>query len=156
MTSQTHRRHFAWLALALSTVAIAQLGSLVTQGLSSPAHAQDITETDVANYAQTVLSIEDLRIVAYGAANDVLVAAGLEEGILETRLSCANNKMSDMPDVPKADRVSLRTVLVEFCNEASEIATANNLTSQQFNEITAAQKADPAIAGQIQAAMSEL
>lgn len=155
MTSH-HRHRFAWLALALSTVAIAQAGSLITQSFSSPAHAQDITDTDVANYAQTVLSIEDLRLVAYGAANDVLVAAGLEDGILETRLSCANHRMSDMPDLPKADKVSVRTVLVEFCNEASAIAADNNLTSQQFSDITAAQKDDPALAEQIQAAMSGL
>lgn len=152
-----HRhRHFAWLAIALSTLAFTQLGALVTQGLVSPALAQEITETDVANYAQTVLSIEDLRIAAYGAANDVLVAAGSEEGILSTTLSCAANRMSDMPDLPKADRVSLHAVLVEFCNEASEIATANNLTPRQFNEITAAHRDDPAIAEQIQAVMSEL
>lgn len=155
MTFKTHR-HFAWIAVAVGALAFTQVGSLITQGLLSPARAQEITETEVANYANAVFDIEVLRIAAFDAADQALVAAGSEIGVAGTPLSCTASEISDMPDMPKPDQVSLRTVLVEFCNEASEAVEANSLTTSEFNAITAAHKEDPALAERIQAVIGDL
>lgn len=155
MAFKTHR-HLAWLAIAVGTLTFTQFGAVITQALFSPAHAQEITETDVANYANAVFDIEVLRIAAYDAADQTLITAGSEVGVSETPLSCTASDMSDMPDMAKPDQVSLRTVLVEFCNEASDAVRANSLTPQEFNAITAAHQADPALAEQIQAVLSDL
>lgn len=155
MTFKIHR-HFAWLAVAVGALAFTQVGSLITQGLLSPARAQEITETEVANYANAVFDIEVLRIVAFDAADEALVAAGSETGVAATPLSCTASDIADMPDMPKPDQVSLRTILVEFCNEASDAVKANSLTIDKFNAITAAHKEDPALTEQIQAMLGDL
>ncbi|MGC1307288.1 MAG: DUF4168 domain-containing protein [Phormidesmis sp.] len=153
MAFQTYRFNRTGLALALAALTLTQLGLLTHQNV---AQAQAFTDDDVANYASAVFDIEVRRQEAYTTASDILVAAGSETDILEMTLSCQQTRMSDMPDIPRADRVDLRTVLVEYCNDASQLAEANDLTPDRFNSITAAHQGDPELAERIQTAISEL
>lgn len=155
----THFYPFHRIGVALSLSALT-LGFVIAPkiipGLTPPALAQAILDEEVTNYAKAVSEIEPLRLTAYETANDILVAAGIESGILETPLKCTATDLSDMPDVPRPKRVDLRTTLVNFCNEASQIAEAHDLTPLRFNSITAAHQEDADLAARIQKAVSDL
>ncbi|MGB3296814.1 MAG: DUF4168 domain-containing protein [Phormidesmis sp.] len=145
----------------LSAVSFTQLGNLLSTGRLSEimpaAYAQTTTDEDVTNYARAVSAIETQRQLAYESASDVLTAAGSEKSVLETPLSCQAHRLKDMPSsLSKSERVSLLTVLVDFCRQARATAETNNLTPQRFNSITTAQKEDPELAKRIKTAISEL
>ncbi len=156
MTLKVHRRR-AWLILALGALTCTQIGLMLAPRQLSPAYAQAYTEDDVANYARAIAGIEPRRQEAYAAASDVLASTNDSElDILDTPLKCTATRLSDMPDVPRASRVELRTVLVDFCNDASAIAEENDLTAKRFNDITQAHRADPELTTRIQAAIAAL
>jgi hypothetical protein len=164
MTVKNRRYHRAWLVIAPTVLLSALMFSAHAQSTpdskpdSTPDAAEEaFSDADVANYASTVVAIEEKRLVAYETASDVLAAAGDEKGLLETQLSCEAHKLSDMPDnLSKSEKVDLLTVLVEFCEEARTTAEANDLTPTQFNSITAAHPEDPELTKRIQAAIGEL
>ncbi|MGB3295325.1 MAG: DUF4168 domain-containing protein [Phormidesmis sp.] len=157
MTLKTHRRQRTWLMIVLGALTCTQIGFMLAQQPLPSAYAQSYTEDDVTNYARAVAGIEPRRQEAYGAANDILASAnGGELSILDAPLKCTATRMSDMPDVPRASRVDLRTVLVDFCNDASAIAEENDLTAKRFNDITQAHRQDPELAARIQAAIAAL
>ncbi len=156
MLLRKYRAHRAKLAIALSALTIAQLSLLLTSKQTLPAYAQALTDEDIASYARAVIDIEATRIAAYSEASDILTAANSELSILDIPLGCVRNRLSDMPDIPKADRTELRTVLVNFCNEASQLAEESNLTPQRFNSITEMHREDPEVAARIQAAIGDL
>ncbi len=165
MTLKNNRYRRILLASAsgafLSALTLTPLGSLLSTGhishIMPAAHAQTITDEDVTNYARAVSAIEGQRKVAYETASDILAAASSEADILETPLSCQAHQLKDMPDgLSKSERVSLLTVLVDFCRQARSTAEVNDLTPQRFNSITAAQKEDSELAQRIKTAISEL
>ncbi len=143
-------------AIALSAFAASQLILFLASRQTLPAYAQALTDEDIASYAQAIAAIESVRINAYSAASDILTTANSELSLLDTPLSCTLNRLSDMPDIPRSARVELRTVLVTFCNEASQLAEENDLTPQRFNAITEMHREDPEIAARIQSAISDL
>jgi len=168
MTVNSYRYRCAVLSVAgLGAIALTQtsflsdflnLGAAASRPLSlmPVAYAQEFTDDDVINYANTVVSIEAQRIADYETASDILAASGGEVDILEAQLSCQAHKLSDMPDIPRASRVDLQAVLVEFCEGSRLSAESNDLTAKRFNSMTAAHRADPALAERIQGAISEL
>ena len=165
MTLKNQRYRRTLLAVAsgtlLSALALTPLGSLLNTGHLSKivpaAHAQAVTDEDVSNYARAIAAIEGQRKTAYAAASDVLAAATNQADISETPLSCQAHQLKDMPKaLSKSERVSLLTVLVNFCREARSTAAANNLTPEQFNSITAAQQEDTELASRIKTAISKL
>ena len=152
-----NNRGFNWFGLAIASAAsFAQIILWMASGHIPAAYAQSFNDDEVASYARAIFDIEAKRVVAYETASDILAAADSELSILETPLSCANSRLSDMPDLERADRVDLRTVLVTFCNEASQIAEDNDLTPKTFNAITAAHREDEDLAARIQEAISNL
>ena len=143
-----------WLSIALGSLSAVQLSASVLP--SSPAQAQEAaltTEAEVTNYANTVSAIEPLRLAAYEAASDVLVDANSEISLEDTPMSCLSSDIADMPEADKAVKVSLQDVLVEYCNQAIDVAEANGLTPERFNSITTAHRADGELAKRIQTAM---
>ncbi|MEM6448771.1 MAG: DUF4168 domain-containing protein [Cyanobacteria bacterium P01_D01_bin.105] len=140
-------RHRALVAIALTAFTLTQV---------SRAYAQNFTDTEIANYARAAVEIEAARQATYEEASDILAAADGNTSILETRLGCNATRMSDMPDLSRPDKIDVRTVLVNFCNSAREIADAHALTTQQFNQITAAHRDDSALAERIQAEIAGL
>lgn len=156
MTMNPRRYSRAWLAIALGALTFTQLGTLFASNTVPAAYAQAVTDEDVANYARAVFDIESSRLEAYETASDILVSADSELDILETPLSCTGAKLSNMPDIPRPDRVDLLNVLVNFCNEASQFAEANDLTPKRFNAITEAHREDADLAERIQTEMSSI
>ncbi|MEL6488893.1 MAG: DUF4168 domain-containing protein [Cyanobacteria bacterium J06621_3] len=142
-----------WFALALGAFTCAQLAVFVSGRRIPAAYAQSYTDDDVSNYAQAVIAIEAKRKVAFEEASNIMASADSELDILETPLSCTSNRMADMPDITRASKIELRTVLVTFCNEASTLAEDNGLTPQRFNKITQAHRDDSELAERIKAAM---
>ena len=144
-------RHRTLIAIAFATFAVAP--ALIQVRV---AYAQDFTDTDVANYARAVFEIEAVRQATYEAASDILAAADSEVSILETRLSCNATRMSDMPDIPRPDKVDLQRALVNFCNSAIEIADSRALTPSRFNRLTEAHRDDSELAERIRAEIAGL
>lgn len=144
-----------WLAIALGAFCSVQLSAAM---LRSPAQAQEApltTDTDVANYANTVVAIEPLREAAYEEASDVLAAANSEVSLVDNPLSCLTSEVEDMPEVAEEDQVALQRILVSYCNTAAEIADENALTPQRFNSITANHQEDTELAQRIRAAIAD-
>ncbi len=157
MTGKNRRYYRAWLVIAPGALLSAFLMFSVHAQSPSDATAESPSEADIASYASAVVEIEEARLAAYESASDILLAAGDEEGLLKTKLSCQAHKLSDMPeDLSKSEKIDLLTVLVEFCEGARAIAEENDLTPEQFNSITAAHQEDPELTKQIQAAIGKL
>lgn len=143
-------RYWGLVAIALTTVTSFSFAQRL-------AHAQaDFSDTDIANYVRAVAEIEEVRLAAYESASDVLAAADSEADIIDTTLSCGATRMSDMPEMSRSERVALRTILVDFCNEASEIADSHALTASVFNQITQAHREDEELSSRIQAEIAVL
>ena len=148
-----YKRYLLWSAIALGSFGSLQLSALL---MRTPAQAQEAslpTEEEIASYANAVSSIEPLRQAAYGSASDALVAANSELSLESTSLSCLDSELSDLSEADAEVRLSLQSILVEFCNEAGGIAAENGLTPQRFNEITNAQRGDRDLAQDIRAAI---
>jgi hypothetical protein len=168
MSAPRRYYRYAYIAATVGAIAIAPL--VLPLGLQTlpiaPAYgqsgttqitpAEDISDDDIASYASAAVAIEEKRTAALEAATDILATADSEADIADVPLSCTASKIADMPDISKSDRVDLRTVLVDFCNEASLIVEENNLTATQFNAITAAHRDDDEVTKRIQAAIKEL
>lgn len=150
------RRSAGWIALALSSLVFTQLAWSVVSPHILPVQAQTITDDDVANYARAAFDIEQIRLDARDAASDVLASDENAVDILEVSLSCQSARLRDMPDISRAGRVDLQSVLVSFCSEAKAIAEENDLTPKRFNSITAEHREDADLAERIKAAIKEL
>ena len=156
-SNQTRSKHRlgAWLAIALGSLCVVQLAATIAQ---SPARAQEstrFTDENVTAYASTVATIEPLREAAYAAASDALVSAGSDVSLIDNPLRCFNSEVSDMPGTDETVQLELLSILVNYCNEAKDIAEDNGLTPQMFNTMTEAHRADSDLAGRIRAAISD-
>ena len=154
-TERKHRFHIIWLPIAIGSIFSIQLSAAFWR---SPARAQaeaTATQEEIASYASTVSAIEPLRLAAYEAASDALVAANSEVSLVDSQLSCLSSNIDDMPDTDAETQAELQRILVNYCNAASEEADANGLTPQRFNEITAAHRDDSKLAQSIRAAISD-
>ena len=142
-----------WFAIAFGSLCAVQFAAMMAR---SPVQAQEstrFTEENVADYANTVAAIEPLRVAAYGAASDALVNAGSEVSLIDNPLRCTNSEVSDMPGTDETVQVELLTILVNYCNDAKDIAEENGLTPQMFNTMTEAHREDSELASRIRAAI---
>lgn len=137
-----------WSFIAIAALVLTQ-GALFISKSVPAAYAQAVTDDDVINYARAIVDIETQRLSAYEEASNLLSSVDSELSILEIPLSCASASLSDMPDMPRADRVDLRTILVTFCNNAKEIADVNGLTPKRFNSITESHREDAELEARI-------
>ena len=160
-TERKHRPYILWLPIAIGSIFSIQLSAAFWR---SPARAQTedteqaeatATKEEITSYASTVSAIEPLRLAAYEAASDALVAANSEVNLVDSQLSCLSSSLEDMPETDAKTQVELQRILVNYCNAASEEANANGLTPQRFNEITAAHRSDRKLAQSIRAAISD-
>jgi Domain of unknown function (DUF4168) len=108
----------------------------------SAAYAQSISNTDVQQYARSVLAIEPLRQAAYEQIKSI---SGNVPSIECHRPSSLNA----LPD-------NVRQIAANYCNQAIAIVEGNNLTISRFNEIRVAQDADSSLLNRIQQAIMEL
>jgi Domain of unknown function (DUF4168) len=108
----------------------------------SAAYAQSISDTDVQQYARSVLAIEPLRQSAYEKIKSI---SGSVPPIECHRPSSLN----DLPD-------NVRQIAANYCNQAIAIVEGNSLTISRFNAIRVAQDSDSALLNRIQQAIVNL
>ena len=160
-----HRLPFTNLGRrAAVAAAVASLSLLVGAGAQLPtatgdvtlgaAWAQDsnISEEDVIAYATSILEMDAPRNEALNQIRTLLTGTGQDLASID--MSCTGT--ANLNQLPRNLRNSVRTIVVNYCNRASDIVKANGLRPQEFNAITAAYPQDPALAEQIRAAMVEL
>jgi uncharacterized protein (DUF3084 family) len=103
----------------------------------------EITQTDIKNYAKTVLKIESQRKIAYQKIEKIM-------GDRPPEIVC------DRPDSLKKLPTDAQKVAVEFCNYSKKIAQESGLTSSQFNQMTEKAQKDETLKKQIQNAMIQV
>lgn len=102
-------------------------GSLIaTLGLNAKANAQipPVNNTEITNYAQSVLTMEPKRQQAFDKIKKII---GRKE---IPKIVC--NDPSSINDLPK----EARELAVNYCNDSQNIVSENNLTLDRFNQIT--------------------
>jgi Domain of unknown function (DUF4168) len=110
----------------------------------SKVYAQSVSDQEVQSYAQSVLAIEPIRLMAYDkikqmtGSDDVPVVA------------C--HRPSSLSDLPE----NIRDVAIDYCNQAIAIVERNNLTITRFNQITVAHQSDRDLSNRIQQAINQL
>ena len=93
--------------------------------LNSSASAQNLTPEELTNYARSVLDIEPLRQQYY---NEIKQQIAPGESVPE--IIC--NKPDSLNELPG----EMSDTAVKYCEQSIEIVESNNLTIQQFNDIT--------------------
>jgi hypothetical protein len=108
----------------------------------STAYAQAaITDSEIQSYARSVLQIEPIRQAAY---DGIKRASGAEVPPILCHRPSSLNSLDP----------NIRSIAIDYCNQAIAIVESNNLTITRFNEITVAHKSDAGLAGRIQQAMA--
>lgn len=137
------------LVSALSATGLAwgwapQWQSAAGLSFDSAAYAQSgVSESEIQNYARSVLQIEPYRLAAY---DDIKRATGTE---VPPILCHRPSSLSSLDP-------SIRQTAIDYCNQAIAIVERNSLTITRFNEITVAHQSNPGLASQIQGAMAAI
>jgi len=115
---------------------------------SSLAFAQtpppEITNTEILNYARSVLAIEPIRQVAYDEIKRILGSRQVPP------IACHRRQRLNNLDG------SIRQIAITYCNRAIQIVESNNLTINRFNVITVQMHDDSALASQIREQLLQL
>ena len=155
--AKPHRRLALATAVCLSLLAGGTGIELPFQGSTVPlgsAWAQDsgVTAEEVTSYAASVLQMDSPRNEAFSQIKTLLTGTSYDVASID--MSCTGT--DSLNQLPRNLRNSVRTVVVNYCNQASTIVQSNGLTVRRFNAITAAHPQDPALADQIRTAMVQL
>ncbi|HAC64682.1 MAG TPA: hypothetical protein DCF68_14395 [Cyanothece sp. UBA12306] len=137
------------LTRSLMAGLLAVIGILHGCNIGSKISGQDsslkseITDSDVTNYAKTVLKIESKRQIAYQEIEKII-------GNSPPEIACDRpNSLKQLPN--KAQKIA-----VDFCNNSKEIAQKSGLTSNKFNVMTQQAQGDENFKKRIQNAMIEV
>ncbi|MGL5508989.1 MAG: DUF4168 domain-containing protein, partial [Microcoleaceae cyanobacterium] len=116
-----------------------------SSGLSweNTAQAQDFSDQEVTDYARAVLAMEPRRKEAYEEIK------GISGGSVPPVVCSETRGINDL-------NRNIRTIAVNYCDQAKKIIESHNLTVARFNAITLAQKGNPAIKARIQAELVRL
>ncbi len=124
----------------------------IALGTAAWARDLNVSPEEIMGYARSVLEMEGPRTEAYNEIREIL--NGTNYDINSIDLTCtATNRLNQLP---RNLRGNVRTIIVNYCNQASEIVQANGLRNDRFDAITAAYPEDPALAEQIRTAMVQL
>lgn len=155
-----HRRNLV-LAAAIASLTVLSGGAgvsiptamgNVTLGAAAQAQGSSISSDDITGYAASVLEMEAPRNEALSQIKTLLT--GTSHDISSIDLSCKGT--ANLNQLPRSLRGDIRTIIVNYCNQARTIVQSNGITAEDFNRITAAYPQDPALAEQIRAAMIQL
>jgi hypothetical protein len=92
------------------------------------ANPLNLTPDQLRSYAQSLLQIEPLRQQYYESIKQELQQS--EPGQAVPAITCSDrNSLNDLPR-------PIRGTAVEYCEKSIEIVEANNLTIEEFNDIT--------------------
>ena len=126
----------------------------------SAAHAQVSGQgapsiENIERYALSVLQIDGPRNEAYTEIKNILIEADVGGNRSDLALSCGSNRIisQNLSRLPRNVRPNVRSIIVNFCNQAREIVEGNGLSVRQFNNITDLHRGDPALADRIREQM---
>jgi hypothetical protein len=141
------------LSAALSGVSLPPVAGHVSWAWGV-AQAQDnsVSREDIDSYAASVLEMDPYRTEAYTQIKNLL--SGIDHDMSAVDMSCSGT--ANLSQLPRSVRSEVRSIIVNYCNQASRIVQRNGLTVQQFNEITAAYPQDPGLAEQIRTALIQI
>jgi hypothetical protein len=152
------------LAIALAFSSLSLLASTMVTPLSldgihylplpSLAWAQtlQVSPAEVMNYARSVLQMDSPRTQTYNQIKTLLTGANYDVNAIDMRCTATAN----LNQLPRRIRQQVRTLIVDYCNQASDIVRTNGLKVEQFNAITAAYPQDQTLAEQIRTALMQL
>ncbi len=157
--SKPHHRLTVAIAAAGLTVFASGLGVRIPSPgsgviLGAAAWAQDsgIDPEIIMGYAASVIEMDSPRNEAYSQIKTLLTGTGYDSSTID--MSCTDT--ASLNQLPRNVRSDVRTIVIDYCNQASAIVQANGLTVRQFNTITTTYPQDPALAEQIRTAMVQL
>lgn len=154
-----HRRTALAAAIASLTVLAGGAGisiptatGNVTLGSAAWAQNSSVSSEEITAYAASILEMEAPRNEALSQIKTLLT--GTSYDISSIDLSCTGT--ANLNQLPRNLRGDIRTIIVNYCNRASDIVETHRLPRQRFNQITATYPQDQALAEQIRAAMIQL
>lgn len=124
----------------------------VTLGAAAQAQGSSVSSEEVTAYAASILEMEAPRNEALSQIKTLLT--GTSHDISSIDMSCTGT--ANLNQLPRNLRGDIRTIIVNYCNRASEIVQSHGLPGRLFNRITATYPQDQALAEQIRAAMIQL
>lgn len=98
---------------------------------SSAAYAQNVSETEVTNYARAVLSMEPVRQKAFNQIKKMIGSGDVP--------SIVCHKPETLDALPS----NARQLAVNYCIQSEQIVKINGLTTGRFNAITVNMQNDP-------------
>lgn len=104
--------------------------------LSNSAYAQDVSKSELANYAKAVLAMEPLRLSAY---DEIKKIVGSVPGIV-----C--NQQQSLRGLPK----NAQGIAANYCNQSKKIVESNDLTISRFNSLTVQIQSDSDLQKKVQ------
>jgi hypothetical protein len=116
------------------------------------AQDNDISSGEITSYAASVLEMDPYRTQAYDAIKNLL--SGIDHDMSAVDMSCTGT--ANLNQLPRNVRGEVRSIIVNYCNQASQIVESNGLTVRRFNTITAAYPQDPGLAEQIRTALIQI
>ncbi len=124
----------------------------VRWGVSASAQDINVSPEEIMGYARSVLEMEGPRTAAYNEIQALL--SGTNVNINSISLRC--NTTNSLNQLPRNLRNDVRTIVVNYCNQASQIVQANGLRNERFDAITAAYPQNSTLAEQIRAALMQI
>jgi hypothetical protein len=110
--------------LLIGAVPSISLSSGLEFGISSAAAQTSVSNTELTNYARSLLEIEPMRQNAYAEIQRIVGAGNVP--------SIACHRPQSVDGLPGNIRPIART----YCDRAIAVVESHNLTIQRFNEIT--------------------
>lgn len=123
-----------------------------TVGTAALAQNHSFTAEQIMGYAASVLEMDLPRTEAYNEIRALL--ANTNHDIDTIDMTCSST--AALNQLPRSIRSDVRTLVINYCNQASGIVQSNGLTIRQFNAITAAYPQDATLAEQIRTALIQL
>lgn len=124
----------------------------VQWGAAAQAQGLTVSPEEIMGYARSVLQMEGPRTTAYTEIQALLT--GTNVNINSVSLRCTDT--NSLNQLPRNLRSDVRAIVVNYCNQASQIVQANGLRNERFDAITAAYPQDDTLAEQIRAALMQL
>jgi hypothetical protein len=141
------------VSMALSGTPLpSNAGNFSSRWATVQAQENDVSREDITSYAASVLEMDPYRTEAYTQIKNLL--SGVDHDMSAVDMSCTGT--ANLSQLPRDVRSEVRSIIVNYCNQASSIVQRNGLTVRQFNAITAAYPQDPGLAEQIRTALIQI
>ncbi|HIK45069.1 MAG TPA: DUF4168 domain-containing protein [Leptolyngbyaceae cyanobacterium M65_K2018_010] len=124
----------------------------LTLGAVAWAQSLRVSPEEVMGYARSVLEMEALRLAAYEEVKALIANSNQDINAIDLRCTA----LSSLNQLPRNLRDGVRAIVVDYCNQASQIVQANGLSNNRFDAITAAYPQDATLAEQIRTALIQL